>query len=148
MNAPKQILVPIDFSPYSEHALDYALMLAHQLDATVNLVNVVGIPASGAPEIGLAFTASMIDKMTVDNQQALDKLAAQHRNGSRIGKVIVHAGDARDAILHTAEQIGADLIIMGTHGRRGLSRALLGSVAETIVRTSNVPVLTVRGKKA
>jgi len=147
MNAPKQILVPVDFSPYSEHALDYALTLARQLEATVHLVNVVGIPMTGAPEIGMAFTATLLDQMTVDNQGALDKLAASRRSVAKLGKAIVRLGDPRDAILQTAEELGADLIVMGTHGRRGISRALLGSVAEMVVRTSPVPVLTVRGKK-
>ena len=147
MNSPKHILVPIDFSSYSEQALDYALELAHQLEATVHLVNAVGIPALGAPEIGLAYEASMIETVTAENRKALDKLAAAHRNGGVIGQAIVRNGDARDVILQTAEQVGADLIVMGTHGRRGLSRALLGSVAEMVVRTSPVPVLTVRGKK-
>lgn len=147
MNTPKRILVPIDFSPFSEQALDYAMTLAHQLEATVHLVNVVGIPATGAPEIGLAFTATVLDKVTVENQAALDRLAAAHRDGGRLDKTLVRIGDPRDAILQAAEEIGADLIVMGTHGRRGLSRALLGSVAEMIVRTSPVPVLTVRGKK-
>jgi nucleotide-binding universal stress UspA family protein len=148
MNAPKHILVPIDFSAFSEQALDYAAMLAHELDATMHLVNAIGIPAMGAPEIGLAYTASMIDKVTVENQQALDKLAATHRNGGKVGEVLVRTGDARDVILQAAEEVKADLIVLGTHGRRGISRALLGSVAEMIVRSSPVPVLTVRGKKS
>jgi nucleotide-binding universal stress UspA family protein len=148
MNSPKHILVPIDFSTYSQQALDYAAMLAHELDATMHLINAIGIPAMGAPEIGLAYTASMIDKVTVENQQALDKLAATHRNGGKVGEVLVRSGDARDVILQAAEEVKADLIVMGTHGRRGISRALLGSVAEMIVRSSPVPVLTVRGKKS
>lgn len=147
MSPPTQILVPIDFSPYSEQALEYAVGLAHALGAKVHLVNAIGMPALGAPELGLAFTTSMIDQLTVENRKELDKLAATHRNGSNIGEVMVRTGDARDVILQAAEQLGADLIIMGTHGRRGLSRALLGSVAESVVRTSPVPVLTVRGRK-
>lgn len=147
MNSPKQILVPIDFSTYAEQALDYAVMLAHQLGATVHLVNAVGVPALGAPEIGLAYAASMIETIIVENRKALDKLAATYRDGGTIGQAIVRNGDPRDVILQTAEEIGADLIVMGTHGRRGLSRALIGSVAEMVVRTSPIPVLTVRGRK-
>jgi len=100
------------------------------------------------PELGVGITSTMIDKLVTENQAALDKLAAT-RNGSTktIGQVLMRTGDARDVILATAEEVKADLIVMGTHGRRGISRALLGSVAETVVRTSPVPVLTVRGRK-
>lgn len=144
MKTPTQILVPVDFSPYSEHALAYATELARRLDATVHVVHVIGIPTLGAPELGLAFTAATIDKLVADSQAALDRMTALHRNSARVGKALVRTGDARDMILQAAEELGADLLVMGTHGRRGLSRALLGSVAETVVRTSPIPVLTIR----
>ena len=148
MTIPNKILVPIDFSTCSEQALDYAVALAERLGGTVHLVSAIGIPALGVPELGVGITSTMIDKLVTENQAALDKLAAT-RNGSTktIGQVLMRTGDARDVILATAEEVKADLIVMGTHGRRGISRALLGSVAETVVRTSPVPVLTVRGRK-
>jgi len=148
MTIPNKSLVPIDFSTCSEQALDYAVALAERLGGTVHLVSAIGIPALGVPELGVGITSTMIDKLVTENQAALDKLAAT-RNGSTktIGQVLMRTGDARDVILATAEEVKADLIVMGTHGRRGISRALLGSVAETVVRTSPVPVLTVRGRK-
>lgn len=139
-----RILVPIDFSTFSEQALDYAGELATKLGATVDLLTVVGIPTYGIPELGVGMTAPMIENLVVENQKALDELAERRKLA---GQRLVRTGDARDVILHTAEELGADLIVMGTHGRRGISRALLGSVAEMIVRASPVPVLTVRGKK-
>lgn len=147
MKTPTQILVPIDFSPTAQQALDYAAALAAKLDATVHLVNAIGLPATGVPEIGLAYTASMIEQMTTENQKALDALATTTRATAKVGATLVRMGDARDVILQVAEEVGADLIVMGTHGRRGLSRALLGSVAETVVRHAPLPVLTVRGSK-
>lgn len=144
---PTQILVPHDFSPHADHALAYATELAKRLDATVHVVHAIGIPTFGAPELGLAFTAATIDKLVADSQAALDRITASHRNSARVGKVLVRTGDARDMILQVAEELGADLVVMGTHGRRGLSRALLGSVAETVVRTSPIPVLTIRAAK-
>jgi universal stress protein A len=147
MSTPTQILVPIDFSESSEHALAYAVGIAAKLDATLHLVNAIGLPAMGAPEIGLAYTASMIEQITTANQTELEALAATTRASAKVGAVLVRAGDARDVILSTADELGADLIVMGTHGRRGLSRALLGSIAETVVRHAQVPVLTVRGPK-
>ena len=141
---PKNILVPTDLSSYAEEAFDYACELAAKLDATVHLVNVIAIPALGLPELGMAVTATMIDTMVADNQTALDALAARRRGDTRIGQVLLKTGDARDMIDQAAEEVGADLIVMGTHGRRGFSRALLGSVAETVVRTAPCPVLTIR----
>ncbi len=148
MNPPTNILVPTDFSAQAEQALDYACTLANKLGATVHLVSVIGIPAMGVPELGAAMAASVIDDMVKDNQKGLDALADSRRSKATIGKVLLRTGDARDVIPNVAEEIGADLIVMGTHGRRGLSRALLGSVAEYVVRTSHVPVLTVRTRKS
>lgn len=144
MNMPKNILVPVDFSEYAEHALDYAIVLAAKLDARVHLLNVIGIPALGVPELGVALSASMMDSIVKENQAALDKLANARRTKAMIGEVMLRTGDARDVIVRACEEVGADLIVMGTHGRRGVTRALLGSVAESIVRTAPCPVLTIR----
>ncbi|MBL0217969.1 MAG: universal stress protein [Myxococcales bacterium] len=141
---PKIILVPTDLSDRAEQALDYACELAKNLGATIHLVNVVGIPSLGIPELGLAVASTTIDQIMLDNQTALDKLADARRASVNIGQVMLKCGDAKDLILETAQEIGADLIVMSTHGRHGLSRALLGSVAETVVRSSPCPVLTVR----
>ena len=141
----QKILVPVDFSQCSEHALDYAVELADKLGASVHVLSVIGIPSYGVPELGVGITATMMDNMIADNQAALDALARPRKLYSK--NMIIRAVDERDVILQTVEELGADLIVMGTHGRRGISRALLGSVAEMVVRTAAVPVLTVRGRK-
>ena len=140
---PKHILVPTDLSGGAEQALDYACELARALDAQVHLLNVISIPALGVPEIGIAMTSTMIDQLVVDNQAALDQLA-ETKCAGRAGQVLVKTGDTRDVINETAKELGADLIVMGTHGRRGFARAFLGSVAETVVRSAPCAVLTVR----
>jgi universal stress protein A len=140
---PKHILVPTDLSEGAQQALDYACELARGLGAQVHLLNVIGIPALGVPELGLAMTSTMVDQTVVDNQTALDEIA-RTRCTAQLGQVLIRTGDARDVINQTAKEIGADLIVMGTHGRRGISRALLGSVAETVVRSAPCAVLTVR----
>lgn len=147
MSLPKNILVPIDFSDHSQRALDYAIELAAKLDAKVHLLNVIGIPALGIPELGVALTASMIDNLVKNNQDALDKLADPRRKLASIGEVMLRTGDTRDMILQACGEVNADLIVMGTHGRRGVSRALLGSVAESVVRTAPCPVLAIRPPK-
>jgi nucleotide-binding universal stress UspA family protein len=138
------ILVPTDFSACSEHALDYAVQIAERLDAKLHLLSVIGVPSYGVPELGVGITAPMIDNLIADHQRELDQLAGTRK---LVTETLVRVGDARDVILQTADEIKADLIVMGTHGRRGFSRALLGSVTEMVVRTSPIPVLTVRGPK-
>lgn len=141
---PKQILVPTDLSLHAEAAFEYACELAQKLDATVHLVNVIGIPALGVPELGVAVTSTMIDSMIAENQKGLDALVARRPEGVQLGDVLMKTGDARDMIDEAAREVSADLIVMGTHGRRGVSRALLGSIAESVVRTAPCPVLTIR----
>lgn len=143
---PKNILVPTDLGEGSEQVLAYACELARPLGATVHLLNVIGIPSLGVPELGVALTATVIDQLVVDNQTALDKLAATCT--APLGQVVIKSGDALDMINQAAGELGIDLIVMGTHGRRGLSRALLGSVAETVVRSAPCAVLTVRLRDA
>jgi glycine betaine transporter len=140
----KNILVPTDLSESAEQALDYACQLATQFGAKIHLLNVIGIPALGVPELGVALTSTVIDSILRDNQAALDRLAAAKCSQAQIGEIMLRTGDARDVINQTAKELAADLIVMGTHGRRGVSRALLGSVTETVVRTAPCPVLTVR----
>jgi nucleotide-binding universal stress UspA family protein len=148
MNLPKNILVPVDFSEGSEHALDYAVSLASKLDAKIHLLHVITIPALGVPEIGAPMTAAVMDGLISDCQKGLENLAQPRRKLAPIGEVQLRTGDARDMILNVADETSADLIVMGTHGRRGVKRVLLGSVAETVVRTARCPVLTIRAPKA
>jgi len=143
---PKNILVPTDLSDGAEEALDYACELAQKLDATLHIVHVIGVPALGVPELGVAITSSVVDSLIHDDQAALDKLAAARRGPTKIGEVLLRSGDARDTIDQVAKEVSADLIVMATHGRRGLSRALLGSITEAVIRTapsvgrSSVPI--------
>jgi nucleotide-binding universal stress UspA family protein len=141
---PKNILVPTDLSEGAEEALDYACELARQFGATVHLLHVIGIPTLGVPELGVALTSTMIDTMVRENQVALEELVERKRTSATFGQALLRTGDARDLINQTAREVGADLIVMGTHGRRGVTRALLGSVTETVVRSAPCPVLTVR----
>jgi nucleotide-binding universal stress UspA family protein len=147
MTLPRTILVPVDFSPNSETALDYAVELAGKLDAKVYILNVIALSGLGVPELGAALAPSVIDSMVRDSEAALAKLADARRSQATIADTLLRTGDARDIIIHTAEEVAADLIVMGTHGRRGVGRALLGSVAESVLRTSPCPVLTIRGRK-
>ena len=145
MNLPANLLVPTDFSANATSALDYAVALAAKLDAKIHLLNVVGLQIFGA-ENGIAVTASMVDSIMDGNQQELDRLANARSGKVAFGSTLLKTGDARKVIDATATEVGADLIVMGTHGRRGVSRLLLGSVAESVVRTAPCPVLLIRAE--
>jgi nucleotide-binding universal stress UspA family protein len=143
----RTILVATDFSEHSDQALQYAAELGEHTGGTLHLIHAIGVATGGVQEMGIAYTSLMIETLTKEAQAALDARAAKYRERVAIAPVRLEVGDARDAIVRTAAQIDADLIVMGTHGRRGIRRALLGSVAESVVRTAPCPVLTIRPKR-
>ncbi len=148
MTIARTILVPTDFSEHADQALAYAVDLATQLGATVHLVHAISVPAVGIPELGVAYSSVTMENAVDAAQKELEARAARLRDRVSLGPVRVEVGDARDVIDRAAETLSADLIVMGTHGRRGLRRMLLGSVAEAVVRSAPCPVLTVRTKKS
>lgn len=147
MTTPKTILVATDFSEHADYALEYAVNLGEQFGATLHLVHAITLPIAGGPELAVAFGPSMVESMTKYAQAAIDTRVERYRGRITLAPSRIEVGDARDVIDRAAEQIGADLIVIGTHGRRGMKRLLLGSVAEAIVRTAPCPVLTLRPKR-
>jgi nucleotide-binding universal stress UspA family protein len=140
---PKTILVPTDLGEGSEAALDYACDLARPFGARIHLVSAVSIPALGVPELGVAMTGSVVDGMMADTLHGLEALIERNKHRGAFAKPVLKSGDPVDIINETATEVGADLIVMTTHGRTGVARWLLGSVAEMVVRTSLIPVLTI-----
>jgi nucleotide-binding universal stress UspA family protein len=147
MTLPRTILVATDFSEQADLALAEAAELAARLDATLHLLHVVTIPATVAPEVAF-IQPSVMHSVTGAAQNALDERAGRYRDRVSVGPTRIDVGDARDVIDRVAEELGADLIVMGTHGRRGVRRFLLGSIAESVVRSAPCPVLTIRPRKA
>lgn len=141
---PKLILVPTDFSENAEQALDYACALASKLGSTIRLVHAVPTPPT---TLQVALSEDVLVKLVREHSEALEKLAEPRRAVASFGEASVEVGDPRDTIVRTAKELGADLIVMGTHGRRGLSRVVMGSVAEDVIRHAACPVLTVRSKQ-
>ena len=141
---PNRILVPTDFSECATRALAYACELASKVDATVYLVNCLG---PTLPEMNMALTQTMFDDLRGGALRAVEDLAAA-RPATRFGMLSVVPGDARDVILDVADRHGIEMIVLGTHGRRGFARLVLGSVAEHVVRRAMCPVVTVRGVKS
>lgn len=142
MTTYRHLLVPTDFSLGSSVAIDAALDLAKALSARVTLVHVVELPASYMMTYaeGLAWP---VDELDTAAKRELSELVAQVKKRHPAVTSLVVSGDPQEAITKAATEVGADLIVMATHGRRGLAHAFLGSVAERVVRTSRVPVLTV-----
>jgi universal stress protein A len=140
---PKNILVPIDFSEASEKAATAACALAAKTGATVHLLHAYVIPVES---VGLALTVSQqyVEQFVRESKEQLQQLAAKLCPGAPMGPLLVESGDPREVITDEAKNLHAELIVMGTHGRRGITRALLGSVAESVVRTAHCSVLVVR----
>jgi universal stress protein A len=134
----RRILCPVDFDQNSPMALRFACDLAREeRNATLDVLHVVAIPPG--PEVAIPF-----DKLEGKAKARLQRMVRQKIDGKVPYQLHIRTGDPGTEVIRTAEQIGADLIIMVTHGRRGLGRFLLGSVAEKVAREAPCPVLTIR----
>jgi nucleotide-binding universal stress UspA family protein len=134
------ILVPTDFSPTANRALDAALEMAERFGSLVSILHVYE-PTQPVPYgDGVIWPTGQIERLARD---ALDELVerAQERYPACNG-ILKPPGAPSDAIIAGARECGADVIVMGTHGRRGFAHLMLGSTAERVVRTSPIPVLT------
>jgi nucleotide-binding universal stress UspA family protein len=138
---PQHILVPHDFSEAAEHALSYALDLAGRLGARLTIVHAFEDPYAVAESV--QYSAEMLGVIEGAARTALDGVVARARRSGVAIEGVLRQGRAWSEIDAAAVAAKADLIVMGTHGRRGVSRALLGSVAEKVIRTAPCPVLTV-----
>lgn len=138
----QRILVPVDFSEFSENALAYAIELSNLFGATLDVIHVHPLTVYAAPPLLPAPT--LIGQFREDTERALRQFLDDfgQKHGVEVsGKVV--DGAPHVEIVRLSEELGADLIVMGTHGRTGVRHALMGSVAERVVRMASVPVLTV-----
>lgn len=143
----KHILVATDFTETSTRAVTYAFDLAQKLEVPLTLAHAYEIPVYGFPDGALIATADITARIAKGAQEALHRAVESIQGkGVKVAGVL-RTGVPWEEINSTAAEVGADLIVIGTHGRRGLSRALLGSVAENVVRTAKVPVLTIHGPR-
>ena len=140
-----RILCPIDFERDSMDALELARQLAKQNSATVYLLTVIGIPpaATALPPVPIFPNP----EFEAESRRRLETLA-QDKLAGVPHEVFVASGNAALEILNLAAERRIDLIVMGMHGRTGMTRFLLGSVTERVVRESPVPVLTIHPKAA
>ena len=146
--ALKRILVPVDFSPLSKKALQYAIKLAREFNAAVNLFHVI------EPEIPPAFDGFMIAPPPISNGPSahcagqLKALVNSVRNAGVEGvSSSVCSGLAAFEIVEAAKKQDVDLIVIATHGYTGWKHFAIGSTAERVVRAAPCPVLVVREKE-
>ena len=140
MFAIHRILCPVDFSEPSARALEYALGLAERLGAEVDVVHVFQFPTFAVED--LALPLYLQENLSQRLRERLEQLLIEKAGEGPKATARVLEGVPHVEIMEAAK--GRDLIVMGTHGRTGLSHLLLGSVAERVVRGSEIPVLTIR----
>jgi nucleotide-binding universal stress UspA family protein len=145
----KQILCPVDFSEFSRRALDHALGVARCYGSTVVALHVVA-PSPVVVPVPYFFGAEVAPPMTlppVDRARVAAELAAfaetEQAGTARASTLVTEAPEAYKEILVQADQLGADLIVLGTHGRSGFERLFLGSTTEKVLRKARCPVMTV-----
>lgn len=143
MSLPRNILVAVDLGEHTKAVLDYAIELTAKLGAQAHLLHCVDWPRLG-PELPVVISDAAMAEITERKRQKLAGLAAAHPGVLQADSTTLGTGDPRMVIPAAAVELGADLIVMGTHGRRGISRLMLGSVAESVARTASCPVLLVR----
>jgi nucleotide-binding universal stress UspA family protein len=145
MIAIKQILVATDFSEPAGVALTYGRDLARAFGADVHVLHVIeDLPAFYGPDIGFAL-AGVDQNITEAVQRELESMIAPyHDDAVTLVPVVTRASNVAVAINDYATTHAIDLVIVGTHGRGAVSRLLMGSVAERVVRSAPCPVLTVR----
>jgi universal stress protein A len=140
MPAQKVILAATDFSETATRAVAQAFELAALQGGKVYLIHTYSMP--GYPD-GFAMGVDVIGPVERAAKHALDLEKEKYASRPEFGGAILELDDARDAIMRYAKSLHADMIVMGTHGRRGFQHLLLGSVAESVVRHAPCPVLIV-----
>jgi glycine betaine transporter len=144
-----KILVPTDFSSHADEALDTAIDLAGRYGASIALVHSFEPVIYAFPEASGIYQSLQLEDVLGDIDKELEKRKqiALARGAQGVATVQLR-GYPPIELTDYASAHGYDLIVLGTHGRRGLSRALMGSVAERVVRLAHCPVLTVRSAPA
>ncbi len=144
MNDPsiRHILVAHDFTECAEPALACALELARGLKARVTILHAYA-PSSSGDSPSLVADVEFDTRRETDARTALAGVARRAARAGVLVSVELRIGRPWEEIVRAAEQVHADLVVMGTHGRKGLSRALIGSIVDKVVRMAPMPVLVV-----
>jgi len=137
-----KILCPVDFFPASDAAVNYAAGLAANYDAAVHLLHVISPMPAGVYEYAID-TTEILKSMEESTIGEMNKLVARVKQAGAFAKAEVRVGDVYDEIKRSIEVLKPDLVVMGTHGRRGVERWFMGSTTEKLLRHSPVPLVTI-----
>ena len=144
MSLITRILVPTDFSEHAGQAIAYASAISQKFEVPLTIVHVYASPVIPVPDGYVIVSATELADLRNRLAEGLEKEKARAvAAGARDVEVLLAEGTAWEQIVNTAKERGADFIVMGTHGRTGLSHLILGSTAEKVVRKANCAVLTV-----
>jgi nucleotide-binding universal stress UspA family protein len=149
MEFAKRILVPLDFSECSRVALERAVALAAAVGASVEVLHVAETPAMVSPDLMVTIPNQPSQTITQwvlqEAEKGVNRVLAELKRPPNVAiehRIVV--GHTAEEIVTAAREGHADVVVMGTHGRRGLSHLVLGSIAEKVIRAAPCPVLTVR----
>jgi len=143
----KKILFPVDFYESALKVLPVVKLMAEKLGAKIELIHVVkGSSDFVGYEMGAAWYSNFEDELIKGGEKAMDKFVEEKLAGLDVDTTVA-VGDAAEEIIKYADKTGADMIIIGTHGRKGLEKILFGSVALGVAKGANCPVLTVNPYK-
>ena len=140
MEKVQTIIVPVDFSKTTEKLVEYAMYMALQLDAVPHFVHVVDY-YSGDAMLGVPYVLEVNEKLLSDSKVRMSNLVADQKEKCPECTGEVATGDTVDRITAIAEEKNCDLIVISTHGAKGLEKILLGSVAERVLKRAHCPVL-------
>ncbi len=144
MMKKNKLLVAVDFSAASIQALEAAISLCQQLGTALHVIYIADVDGGGASTAGKDEGDSIESRVLKDFKHQLDVLVEKMSKGNITFNTEVEYGDPVEEILRAAVTVNAEMIIMGTHGRTGLDHLLVGSVAESVLRKTTVPLLCVR----
>ncbi len=143
MESIKKIICPVDFSEGSEVALERAADLAKALGAEVELLHVYQLPILALPDAPITANPEYVTALTNRAQDALNDYGKKLASQGVVASTSLIEGNPAAVIVERAQKTPASMVVLGTHGRSGFRRFLLGSVTERVVRMASVPVMTV-----
>lgn len=139
----KKILVPIDFSAHSDRAVEAAVELARAFDSELHLIHAYSMPVAMVGPYDYQIPANILGDLRDSAARRVDQEAKKLTDAGVKVNALIAEGVATQVIIDAAEQVDADLIVMGTRGLTGLKHAVLGSVTERTIRHAPCPVLTI-----
>ncbi|NOT36028.1 MAG: universal stress protein [Saprospiraceae bacterium] len=147
----KNILCPFDFSDHSKRALDWSLKLNEKLNAKLTILYILNNPVyydAGNPMYGIQIYAEdMLSKIRDKDKKELDKVMDKMNKkypNMNIISIFKEQNDVGEGVIEAAKKTKADIIVMGSHGRKGIRRFLLGSIAEDVLKHSECPVVIIK----